>query len=233
MSWQQQWIDGILAEVPVGSYRRRLEAELRDHLDSQYRALTEAGRTPDQAQAEALRAMGEPETLRKEFMAAWRRSWPARAEELRRWLKGWAGGFIVMGGVDFLIAYVLGTMWNMAISLPGDSQDKWVKLIRGTVGNLNNSYLRWWLPLVPALIAGRSTWAANFGRRLTPRRSSAWDCASTGPALPRSTGCGAVSLTTTGPSGRRWGAILIIWPGIIPGPLRCASCWEWCSGICP
>ena len=154
MNWQQQWIDEILAEIPTGDYRRRLEAELRDHLDSQCRALTEAGWTPDQAQAEALSAMGEPGALRKEYKAAWRRSQPARAEELRHRLKTWAKGFAVMGGVHLLISYVLGAMWQMVISLPGDSPDKWVKLIRGTVGDLNNSYLRYWLPLVLALVAG-------------------------------------------------------------------------------
>lgn len=154
MNWQQQWIDEILAEIPMGSYRRRVEAELRDHLESHCRALTEAGRTPDQARAEALRTMGEPEALREEYQAAWRRSWPARAEELRRRLKAWAVGLAVMGGVHFLVAFLLGAMWNMAISLPGDSYVKWVRLIRGTVGNLNNAYLTTWLPLVLSLAAG-------------------------------------------------------------------------------
>ena len=126
-----------------------MAAELRDHLDSQYYALTEAGWTPDQALAETLRAMGEPEALREEYKAAWRRSRPVRPR-----LKTWAKGCAVMGGVHLLVGCVLGAMWEMAISLPGDSQDKWIRLIRGTVGDLNNSYLKWWLPLVLALIAG-------------------------------------------------------------------------------
>lgn len=154
MNWQQQWINEILEKIPAGSYRRRIEAELRDHLETQCRALMESGRTEAEARAEALRAMGEPDKLQEEYRAAWRRSWPAQAEELRRLVKAWAGGLAVMGGVDYLVAFVLSTMWNMAISLPGDSKDKWVRLIRGTVGNLNNSYLRWWLPLVLALVAG-------------------------------------------------------------------------------
>lgn len=162
MNWQQKWIDGVLAEIPAGSYRRRMEAELRDHLESQCRALAEAGWTPDQAQAETLRTMGEPEALRKEYKAAWRRSWLMRGKERFRRLIAWAGGCALMGGVHLLVSYVLSTMWRMAISLPGNSQDKWVRLIRGTVGDLNNSYLIWWLPLVVALVAG----AFYLGRKL-------------------------------------------------------------------
>lgn len=149
MDWQQQWINGILSEIPMGDYRRRVEAELHDHLDSQYRSLTEAGRTPEQAQTETLSTMGESETLRAEYRAAWRRSL-----KIRHPLKMWARGIAVMSGVHFLVACVLGVMWDMATSLPGDSHDKWVRLIRDTLGNLNNSYLRYWLPLVLALIAG-------------------------------------------------------------------------------
>lgn len=232
MNWQQQWIDEILAEIPMGSYRRRVEAELRDHLESHCRALTEAGRTPDQARAEALRTMGEPEALREEYQAAWRRSWPARAEALRRRLKAWAVGLAVMGGVHFLVAFLLGAMWNMAISLPGDSYVKWVRLIRGTVGNLNNAYLTTWLPLVLALAAGAFCLGRKFRASSRPRRSSAWGCASIGHVLPRSTGGGTVSSTTTGPSGWRWGAIFIMRPGIMPEPSRCAFCWGWRSGAC-
>ena len=162
MNWQQQWINTVLAEIPTGSYRGRMEAELRDHLDSQCRTLMEAGWTPDQAQAETLRTMGEPETLRKAYRAAWRRSRSARAGDLCCRMKAWAGGWAVMGGVHLLSAYILSAMWDMATSLPWNSHDKWVRLIRGTlrgiIGDMSKSYrswyLPWWLPLVLALAAG-------------------------------------------------------------------------------
>lgn len=93
MDWIKQWTKETLADVPEGRYRRRMEKELRDHLETQYRALTEAGRTEDEAQAEALRVMGEPETLRGEYQAAWRR----RPEAVVRAGLGWLGAVIVGG----------------------------------------------------------------------------------------------------------------------------------------
>ncbi len=155
MDWKQQWIDEVLAEIPGGSYRRRVEAELRDHLETQCCALMEAGRTRDEARSEALHVMGAPEALQREYAAAWRRSWPARLEELGRRLRAWAGGLAVMFVAQVLISYTVGAIWTMAISLPGDSQDPWVRAIRGTVGDLNNSlFFSRLLPLLCALIAG-------------------------------------------------------------------------------
>ncbi len=155
MNWQQQWIDEVLSEIPGGRYRRRVEAELRDHLETQCLALMEAGRTEDEARSEALRLMGAPEALQREYAAAWRRSWPARREELGRRLRAWAGGLGVMFGVQLLISTVVSSIWNMAISLPGDSKDPWVRAIRGTFGELNNSTFFWrLLPLLCALFVG-------------------------------------------------------------------------------
>lgn len=74
MDWKQDWIDLVLDEVPQGAYRKRLEAELRDHLETQCRAFMDAGRTQDEAQTEALCVMGTPEKLKEEYEAAWRRS---------------------------------------------------------------------------------------------------------------------------------------------------------------
>ncbi len=155
MNWKQQWIDKVLAEIPEGGYRRRMEAELCDHLETQCRALMEAGRTQDEARAEALRVMGAPEALQKEYMAAWRRSLPGRLEELGRRLWAWAEGLAVMFGAQLLVTSVISTIWTMAISLPGDSQDPWVRAIRNTVGDLNNSlFFSRLLPFLCALIAG-------------------------------------------------------------------------------
>lgn len=155
MNWDQQWIDEVLSGIPGGGYRSRAEAELRDHLETQCRALMEAGRTRDEARGEALRMMGAPEALQREYMAAWRRSWPARREELGRRLRAWAGGLGVMFGAHLLVATVISTIWQMAISLPGDSHDPWVRAVRGTLGNLNNStFFSRLLPLLCALVAG-------------------------------------------------------------------------------
>jgi len=176
MNWQQQWISEVLSKIPEGGYRSRVEAELRDHLETQCRALTEAGWTPDGARAEALRVMGTPEALQREYMAAWRRSWPARLEELGRRLRAWAGGLAVMFGAQFLVSYMVGTIWSMALSLPGNSQDPWVRAIRGTLGNLNNSlFFSHLLPLLCALIAGAFYLSRRFqtSRRLAALISAA------------------------------------------------------------
>lgn len=76
MDWKQPWIDQVLAGIPAGSCRGRMEAELRT----------------------------------------------------------WARGCAVMFGVQLLVSCLLSCVWQMALSLPGDSQEPWVRLIRGTVG---------------------------------------------------------------------------------------------------
>lgn len=169
MNWNRLWIDQVLAEIPAGSCRRRMEAELRDHLETLYGALADAGRTQEEARAEALLAMGKPEKLREEYRAVWRRSLPGRLELLGGCLRAWARGCAVMFGVHLLTSYVLGLVWQMALSLPGDSRDPWVQMIRGTVGNLNNTWLRYVLPLVLALTAG----ASLLGRRFQTSRRPA------------------------------------------------------------
>lgn len=44
MNWMDVFIGKTLETVPEGRYRKRAEAELRDHMETQCRALTEAGR---------------------------------------------------------------------------------------------------------------------------------------------------------------------------------------------
>lgn len=93
MDWKKQWIDQVLAEIPEGRYRVRTEAELCDHLETRRRALMEAGRTGDEAETEALGAMGEPGKLKAEYRAAWRRT-----PESRLWAAaGWLGGTALAG----------------------------------------------------------------------------------------------------------------------------------------
>lgn len=97
MNWKQQWIDHVLAEIPTGSCRKRMEAELCDHLETQCSALMESGRTETEARAEALRTMGEPDKLREEYRAVWRRTLPGRLETLVWRLCVWVAGCGIMG----------------------------------------------------------------------------------------------------------------------------------------
>lgn len=170
MNWKQQWMDEVLSEIPAGGYRGRLEMELRDHLETLCQSLMESGRTQDEARAEALRAMGEPEALKGEYRAAWRRSLPGRLEAVGLCLRTWAKGLAVMFGVQLLISSIAGGMWSMAISLPGDSYDPQIRMIRELAMDYHNSYVSLWLPFVPALIAG----AYYLGLRVQTRRRPAW-----------------------------------------------------------
>lgn len=108
MDWKAQWINQVLAEIPAGSCRKRMEAELCDHLETRRCALMESGRTEAEARAEALCAMGEPDKLRVEYRAAWRRSLPGRLETLGHRLGVWAGGCVIMGGLYILTFMLLG-----------------------------------------------------------------------------------------------------------------------------
>lgn len=108
MNWKQEWINEVLAEIPAGSYRKRMETELRDHLETRYRALIESGRTEAEARTETLRAMGEPEALQKEYRAAWRRTLPGRMKTLGWRLCVWMAGCGIMGVLYILTFMLLG-----------------------------------------------------------------------------------------------------------------------------
>lgn len=154
MNWKQQWLNEVLSEIPTGGYRERVEMELRDHLETQCRSLMDAGRTRDEARTEALRFMGEPEILKGQYGAAWRRSRRGRLETLALRLRTWAVSLAVMFGTRFLIGLITGAIWNMAISLPGNLSDPQIRMIRDFAMDYRNSYVSLWLPLIPALIAG-------------------------------------------------------------------------------
>ena len=161
----------VLGDIPAGRHRGRMEAELRDHLETLRRDLTAAG-TPDaQARAEALRLMGEPERLREEYKAAWRRSLPGRLNELSWTLRTWAVGFMLMLGVHLLLKLALVWVVNTALSLPGDSAESWVRLLRGTLGELRDSLLFWSvLPMASTLTAGACYLSRRFQFSRRPAR---------------------------------------------------------------
>lgn len=173
MDWNAQWIGQVLERIPAGSGRRRMEAELRDHLETLCRDLTEAGWTEAEARAESLRVMGRTEALREEYEAAWRQSLTGRLEILGYRLKTWAAGFAAMLGAHLLAAYLQAFVCEPAYALPGDSPDPWVQMIRGAADEFRNSWLWMFLPLVFALLVG----ARYLGRRFrTSPRPAALIC---------------------------------------------------------
>lgn len=94
MSWTEGFIERCLEDVPQGRYRRRAEAELRDHLECLRQSSTEA---------EALSLMGDPELLRKKYYAAWSRTFQAPMG----WLGAIAGGCLLMGTLYLCTAALL------------------------------------------------------------------------------------------------------------------------------
>lgn len=154
MNWMDNFLIESLEKVPNGRYRRRAEAELRDHLETQYRALTEAGRTPEEAQKETLCLMGEPEKLQEEYKAAWRRSFPERMAALGRCLGTLIVGMVVM----FFVCYAVCCVRNWI-------NDQLSEDLRNT-----HWYWVWYaFPLVISLVAG----AFYMGRRSRTTRHPA------------------------------------------------------------
>lgn len=168
MNWKEQWINDVLAKVPEGSCRDRMEAELYDHLETQRRTLLTAGWGEAEAQAEVLRTMGEPDKLREEYRAAWRRTLPELLEEMGYCLRTWVMGCIVMFHVYWLVGGVFGSVFWWGISLPGDSLDPQIRMIRGAVQNFHNSWLRLFIPLVIALLLGAYYLSRKFQTSLQP-----------------------------------------------------------------
>lgn len=107
MNWMDDFIENTLEKVPEGRYRKRAEEELRDHLETQCRTLTEAGRTAEEAQTEALRVMGEPRKLQVEYEAAWRRTLEGRLNGLGQRLGVIAAGCLLMGALYIYTAMFL------------------------------------------------------------------------------------------------------------------------------
>lgn len=158
--WMADLISQCLADVPHGKYHERTEKELRDHMETLYFSLTEGGMDPNQAQGETLQAMGEPNKLKEEYRVAWQQSLP---EQMDYRLKAWAWGGVVMFGTYLLILSAISFVWGIATSLPGDSQDPWVRMIRDTAGDLNNSMLCCYLlPFVLALMMGAYYLSCKF-----------------------------------------------------------------------
>lgn len=124
MDWKQSWINEVLAEVPAGGFRRRLEGELRDHLETQYRALLEGGGAEDEARAEALRLMGEPEALREEYEAAWRRRPEARVWACLGWLAALFFGGVTLCWTYFLALILFVTLPSIAVG--GETWAAWL-----------------------------------------------------------------------------------------------------------
>ncbi|MBR6425788.1 MAG: hypothetical protein IKS29_07540 [Oscillospiraceae bacterium] len=99
----ENYVNLCLSMVPRSTYRDRAERELRTHLKELTEAM--AGCAAADPEAAALRQMGDPEILAREYRDAWRRQ-PERVwSVLRRWaLALCLGGCCYLAGAGVLSA---------------------------------------------------------------------------------------------------------------------------------
>ena len=109
MDRAEEYLSGCLSGVPKSKYRARLQSELSDHLNLLTGDLEAVGCAPEEAQREALRQMGDAETLCEVYRAEW-----LRQPERRRWdLSRMLCGCLLAGFLSFPASTVLGVLWNM------------------------------------------------------------------------------------------------------------------------
>jgi len=70
--WTRPFLTQALDGVPKGTYRKRLEVELTDHLTALAEELEGQGYTRESAQVIARERMGDPAALAEEFLEEWR-----------------------------------------------------------------------------------------------------------------------------------------------------------------
>ena len=108
MNWAEEFIRRALAGIPNSAYKNRLRGELAEHLALLASDLEAAGRGPEEAQAEALRQMGDAEALCEDYRAEW-----LRQPESRRWdLVLMVYGCLIAGLCSFFAGVVLGVLWE-------------------------------------------------------------------------------------------------------------------------
>ena len=100
--WMEPFIRPCLARIPDRLYRKRLTAELADHLESLSADLKAEGLSVQQAQALALERMGNPEELSRQPYGRWRQH--VRSP---RYVLGQLALACWMMGLVFLLAFFL------------------------------------------------------------------------------------------------------------------------------
>lgn len=71
MTWTRDFISRALEGIPKDKYRKRMKAELEDHLIALARDLEDNGTAPEQAREQAVALMGAPEDLNVSFREVW------------------------------------------------------------------------------------------------------------------------------------------------------------------
>ncbi len=111
-----EFLDQCLSGIPEGRYARRLRKELESHLAALEADLTAAGYAPEEARAEAVRRMGDPAALNRDYLAQWRRSLEGRLYGL-----GQGVGDMVICLAGSAVSWLCAIMLALAISAANDS----------------------------------------------------------------------------------------------------------------
>ncbi len=110
-----------LAGIPKGKYRARVRTELEDHLALLSEDLRRTGYTEGEAETEALRQMGDVDTLNADYRSEW-----LRQPERRRWDLGrMLCGCVLAGIISFLVFIFVGVLWNV-MDGPLRSEPIWI-----------------------------------------------------------------------------------------------------------
>ena len=83
-----EYLELCLAEVPSSDYRRRLDAELGEHLADLADGFLAMGYGEEEARSRAMEKLGQPEALREEFRLAWLRQPERRRRDLLHIVNG-------------------------------------------------------------------------------------------------------------------------------------------------
>ena len=102
MDRTEEYIRRCLIGIPKSAYRKRLQSELADHLTQLSGDLEAVGRSPEEAQTEALRQMGDA----KELNTAYWSQWLKQPERVRWDISRFALG-VLLAGAGFLCAVAL------------------------------------------------------------------------------------------------------------------------------
>lgn len=116
LNWASDFLEQCLSGIPEGRYTRRLRKELESHLAALEADLTAAGYPPEEARAEAVRRMGDPAALNREYLAQWRRSLEGRLYGLGR-----GAGDILICLAGSAVSWLCGVALTLAMSAANDS----------------------------------------------------------------------------------------------------------------
>ena len=123
MTWTADFLNRCLEDIPPCRYRRRLQAELEDHLFSLAADLEETGLSPEDAQEQALAYMGDPEKLNRSCREEFHRR--QQADPLHQF-KILFNASLFMGGLYLFAFFFLLPMLGFSVDAQFEGGRSWM-----------------------------------------------------------------------------------------------------------